>query len=277
MGTCIWCRRPTLAEPVEHIIPEGLIGEPTIRTSRPVRGVIADRKLILREDEVCRRCNTRELAPLDARLQDALGILKVFLNSHGTKRGRAARYERPGVYAERRPRGPFIILNAEQHTVTTEEGIAIQPVRKSEQVRLEDVSVSGSIVGMRVLHPFPLTKKIFRAIHKIAFEMLCFQEGPAFVLDPKFDHIRDYVLRGRGCRHLIVKAPGDPQSLTTPSITIERIAGTVDRVVAVRLGLIFQVDLTSDEHVFAGSDDELRQLGFVRIRDDHLGNRLPAR
>jgi len=192
MANCIWCKSPTDDEPEEHILPEGLVGEARFTVARVSTASV---RLVLKNGQVCRHCNVKRLAPLDGCLQKQLGIFKVFLNRTGTKHSKAAKVEKPGIYAVHRSDGPHIHLNAERKKIVTQDGIVMQPPQKHpEAARVTGFQKIGPVAELKFTITIRFGKWFFRALYKIAFEMLCFQEGAEFTLDPRFDPIRDYVL-----------------------------------------------------------------------------------
>jgi hypothetical protein len=273
MTRCVFCRAETNGEPREHIIPEGLIGEPLMHVSGPVREVIADRQLILDQDEVCRRCN-RDVAVLDKRLQDELGLMKVMLNRSVTKRGRLPRYERPGILAEREAGGGSrIILNSKNKPIQTADGLEVQPAKNGvPSARLAEITRNGPVATIQIEQPIPLSKKTFRALHKIAFEMLALQFGPEAVLDEYFDPVRSYVRRGKGSRVLyILNNVEDPEGslIDRPGVTIHQVRHR-EWLVEVRLGLVFYVDLSPGNDLDLGTPEDLQKVGLTRLPDDYL-------
>jgi hypothetical protein len=107
---CILCRAPTSGEPEEHIAPEGLIGDLEFGSSDPTRPTAE--RLVLSDDEVCKKCNTERTSRLDEHLQKQLAFIKPFLNRVGTKRGRPATTILPGFYARGTSSGPEVVFNA---------------------------------------------------------------------------------------------------------------------------------------------------------------------
>ena len=265
MGTCIWCKEPTDNEPDEHILPEGLVGEARFA----VVGANDDVLLVLKDDEVCLDCNVKRLNPLDTYLQKQLGIFKVFLNRTGNKRGRPAKIEKPGIFGIHRSDGPHIYLNAEKKRIVTEDGIVIQPTQNHpDAVHLTAVKKTGTTVEANFTFNMRLDSKPFRrALYKIGFEMLCFQQGTEVVLDPRFDPIRDYVLRARGSRDIFASQSLNGGEWERPGVTMHKIAGTPDWIAELRLGPMFFVDLGPDGGFTGGTGTQLEEKRFRRLSD----------
>jgi len=265
MANCIWCKGPTHHEPEEHILPEGLVGEARFTVGRATTAIV---RLVLENDQVCRQCNLKRLAPLDGYLQKQLGIFKVFLNRTGTKHGKAAKVEKPGIYAVHRSNGPHIHLSSENKKIVTQDGIVIQPPQNHpEAARVTGFQKIGPVAELQFTVPIRFGKWFFRALHKIAFEMLCFQEGVEFVLNPQFNPIRDYVLRGRGSREIFMSRELNTGEWGMPSVTMHKISGEADWIAELRLGPVFFVDLSPDGVYGAGIEKELEEKGFMRVSE----------
>ncbi len=244
--TCIFCGIPTNSEATEHIVPEGLVGHQPFEIK--FGSVIADPKhlLVLNHDEVCRRCNHR-LGQLDQYLQEQFGFLRTYWNPIGTKSGKPATARRPGMYAERRADGPHVALNMESHAIVTPEGVRVPPAGKQElSVRVKDFLVNGRIATLTIQQPVRMNKRFVRALHKIAFELLCFQKGAELVLDPVYDPIRNYILSGRGNREMVLT-----RSWESPHFGLSFDATWPGWLGIIRLASTFYIDLSPKNVFFA--------------------------
>lgn len=266
MTVCIWCKMPTHDEPEEHILPHGLVGEARFTASGRGTEEIC---LVLKDDEVCEDCNVKRLNPLDAYLQKQLGFFKIFLNRTGTKRGRPAKIEKPGIFGIHCPDGPHIHLSGERKPIIVEDGIVVQPAKNHpDSVRLTEVKTIGSMAEAKFNFGMRITSKwFFRALHKIAFEMLCFQQGVNFVLDSRFDAIRDYVLRGQGSREMFMTSQLFAGQWEKPGVAMHLMRGTSDWLVELRIGPWFFIDLSPENSFPGGTADQLLALGLVRLCD----------
>jgi len=250
---CIFCLRADQPHSEEHIIPQGLVGTEDVVASNGTDSETV--RFTLANGEVCRDCNSR-MSEIDRSLQDAVGILRVYWNHVGTKKGTPATATRPGLLATRRPGGPHIILNEESHAVTTESGTVIPPA-DGRRNALEGVRINfgsdGKPRDATFIQPITLTKKVIRAMHKIAFETMCFQRGAAKVLDSRYDALRRYILRGNGSRS--VGVPRDLSSISAdtvmrrPVVGLQRLVNTLDFIAELRMGITFRIDLTPDQSV----------------------------
>lgn len=267
---CIFCMNPTANEPVEHIAPEGLIGHQQFQVSSQL-----DREvyLVLDKDQVCGRCNRGPLKDLDEYLQKQFGLLKVLWNSEGTKSGKPAKAERPGLFAVRRPDGPYVGINAETKKVMTDDGVIIQPTRSHPQaVRLEKLEARDNIAKVRFSQPMRMNKRFIRGLHKIAFELLCFQEGLEYVLNSRFDPIREYVLYGKGSRDIVFSI--DPVGTwEKPFFRMHAVPGTQDWVAELNLGAAFFIDLSPGNDLYKRANvDELKASNLLRWSDKEGGS-----
>jgi len=238
---CILCRAPTSGEPEEHIAPEGLIGDLEFVSSDPARP--AAERLVLSEDEVCKKCNTKHTARLDEHLQKQLAFIKPFLNRLGTKRGRPATATLPGFYARGRSNGPQLVFNAADIAINQGENV-IRPSKG--QAGAVTSSFDEGSATIRVSYSMKFTKTFIRALHKIAFELLCKHKGPDYVLHERFDGLRGYILRGKGDRWVAVLR-GD---VAAPAMWQPGFQLHPDRndnwIVEVKLGSVYRIDLSHD-------------------------------
>lgn len=270
MSTCIFCLEPTSEESVEHILPESLVGHRKFkaRIEGPLHAEVED-FLVLDGDEVCSSCNTEQLNRLDEYLQEQLGFFKVVWNDVGTKRGKPAKVERPGLFARREDDQPRVILNDEDEPITTDDGIVVRPVDDSPRsVEMKDLEIEGRWVSFQMSQRVRLNKRVVRALHKIAFETLCHRKGAEFVLDKAFDSVREYVLHGRGSREIIFSTEMAKDTWITPTIQLRRVPQVPGWMAMVGLGANFHLDLTPSNSIITRADpNDLRSLGMVRWSD----------
>ncbi len=219
--------------------------------------------MVLDKDQACGGCNGILKKP-DEYLQEQLGLFKVLWNGKGTKRGRPAKVERPGFYAVRRPDGPYIVLNASTKKIFTEDGIAVHPAKNHPQaIRLKQFTKQGIFFKASFEQPTRMNKLFVRALHKIAFELLCFHQGPEYVLDHRFDPVRDYIRYGRGSRYIVLdKGPHDIRE--EPALGLRQF-GTQDWSVGIAF---FLVDLSPENYLFEKSDmSKLTEENFIKWSD----------
>lgn len=250
---CIYCRRRGQAQSEEHIIPIGLIGTEDVVASGEGQATTA--RFTLSNGEVCKECN-ESLSVLDGRLQGAMGLLRVFWNHVGTRNGLPASAVRPGLHAIRTDSGPLIAINNERRPVTTETGVVVEPSKGQpgaiHSVRLE-VGADGQAHSASFVQPILISKKVIRALHKIAFEALCFHRGPEKLIDSRYDGLRRYILKGSGSRS--VGIPRDLLAVPTdyvmrpPTVTIQRIRYAFDYMAEIQMAIPFKIDLTPDQSV----------------------------
>jgi hypothetical protein len=276
MSRCIFCSKHTSGEPEEHIVPESLLGDITFDSSSRSGIVVPARRLVLSSDEVCQACNSKALSPLDQYLQDQLGFLKVIWNVKGTKKGAPAAMRRPGANAVRTPEGIHLDLNTESHAVVGKDGAVVKPAdnRGSSVLAAQPVR-DGDTMLHRFTQPMHVNKRFIRALHKIAFELLCFQQGATYVLHPRFDWLREYVLHAKGSR--IIAMTGSAESVKMPPpvrLLLEGVPDSDDWMADILLGISFVLDLTADNRISRRCDvDQLVQGGLILWSDANGGRR----
>ena len=270
---CIFCGTKTHREPREHIVPEGLVGHQPFEIK--FGSVIADPKrlLVLDHDEVCRHCNHR-LGALDQYLQEQLGFLRTYWNPVGTKSGKAATAHRPGMYAENRSDGPHIALNMEDHAIVTPDGVRVGPAGSQElAVRVKDFKVNGRIATLTIQQPVRMNKRFMRALHKIAFELLCFQKSAELVLDPAYDPLRRYILLGRGNREMVLTQSAEAGGWERPHFGLRHDPAWPGWLGILRLGSTVFIDLTPENVFFAKAQQaELMANNLIKWSDKDRGS-----
>ncbi len=247
----MFCRATTQREPVEHIVPEGLVGHQPFQVG--FGSIIAEPRkyLLLDHDEVCRRCN-HKLGRLDGYLQDQLGFLRTYWNPVGTKSGQPASAKRPGMFAEHKGDGPHVSLNMEDHPIVTPYGVRIPAAGSNEMaVRIKDFKVEGRFATLTIEQPTRMNKKFVRALHKIAFELLCLNRGPDFVLQPKYDPLREYILHGRGAREMVLTCSAEVESWERPHFGLRHDPTWPGWLAIIRLAATFYIDLSPNNEFFA--------------------------
>jgi len=277
MAACLFCRTTTHREPVEHIVPEGLVGHQPFQVS--FGSIIAEPRkyLVLDHDEVCRRCN-HKLGRLDEYLQEQLGFLRTYWNPVGTKSGRPASAARPGMFAQHRADGPHVSLNMEDHLIITTDGVRIPPAGTDDMaVRVKDFKVEGRMASMTIQQPTRMNKRFVRALHKIAFELLCLNRGPDFVLQRKYDPIREYVLHGHGSREMILTCSAEAGSWEHPHFGLQHVPNSHGWLAIIRLAATFHVDLSPTNEFFAkASPAELIANNMMKWSDKDGGRPITA-
>src|SRR6266516_4108740 len=277
MSRCIFCGTPTDREPIEHIVPEGLVGEQPFQVS--FGSIIAEPRklLVLDHDEICRRCN-HKLGGLDDYLQDQLGFLRTYFNPVGTKSGRPASAARKGMFAQRKADGPHVSLNAEPHAVVTAEGVRIAPPSDDPMaVRVTDFKVDGRMASMTIHQPTRMNKRFVRALHKIGFELLCLNRGAEFVLHEKFDPLRSYILRGQGSRDMVLTTSAKAGSWEQPLLQLRSDPSWPGWLAIIRLAATFYIDLSPGNEYFAKANlAELEANNMVKWSDRDGGKPVRA-
>jgi hypothetical protein len=149
--------------------------------------------------------------------------------------------------------------------VLTEDGITVHPLKyHPDAIQLKRFEKRGIIADTSFDQPMRVNKRFVRALHKIAFELLCFDQGPEYVLDHRFDPVREYIRYGRGHRSILLdKGPVDIREKR--SLGLYQFPGTQDRVAQIA---VFFVDLSPENHIFENADgSKLAEERFVRWSD----------
>ena len=273
----MFCRAATQREPIEHIVPEGLVGHQPFQVS--FGSIIAEPRkyLVLDHNEVCRRCN-HKLGRLDDHLQDQFGFLRTYWNHVGTKSGRAASALRPGMFVQHRADGPHVSLNMEDHPIITPEGVRIPPAGTDQMaVRVEDFKVEGRFATLTIQQPTRMNKKFVRALHKIAFELLCLNRGSDFVLQHKYDPFREYILYGRGAREMVLTCSAEVGSWERPHFGLRHDPTWPGWLAIIRLAATFYIDLSPNNEFFAKAKlVELMANDMIKWSDKDGGKPITA-
>jgi hypothetical protein len=240
-GTCIWCLNPAGDIANEHIIPESMGGP-----------------FVLPGTVVCGSCNAK-LSRLDRAVSDPFDFMTFHAGVLG-KRGRMKKVNSRGnIVAEHRKDGSVIRVNSGRRTVTTPDGQTLSGAGQSPRnvmstmTKLDDGFVKGNLSI-----PFFFDRMATRGILKIALEAVAFQLGDEFVLQPKFNAVRDYVLGDIGNRSALMLKSNDLQyrhELDAPTLT-----PALETNIRFRLAIVdFVVDLTETEQLTSRLVTEARQ------------------
>jgi len=156
------------------------------------------------------------------------------------------------MFAQHRPDGPHVSLNMEDHPIVTGDGVRIPPAGSHEMaVRVKDFRVEGRIASLTIQQPTRMNKRFVRALHKIAFELLCLNRGPDFVLHHKYDPIRDYILHGRGSREMVLTSSAEAGSWEQPHFGLRHDPTWPGWLAIIRLAATFYIDLSPANEYFA--------------------------
>jgi hypothetical protein len=274
---CIFCLKVTGPnEPVEHIVPEGLIGEQVFYQKIGEIIVPCNQRLVLVNGEVCGSCNRHFGQQLDSHLITQFGLLRTFWNRVGTKSGNPATAARAGMYAKRNRDGPHIILNAGVRAITAPDGVKVLPASGHPMsVRSSDFHRDGPYASVRFTMPMRLNKRFVRGLHKIAFELLCLQKGRSLVLASDYDPVRDYVLRGKGSREIVFTTSAEEGTWERPWFYLDRQLGWPGYLVALILGVCFYIDLSPGNSFFLRARrEELVAASLMRWSDRDGGRQV---
>ncbi len=268
MGQCIYCRARTKREPEEHIVPHGLVGDATFSSPRENAPSLS-RRLVLNRDQVCDSCNGAN-GVLDHYLQKQLGLIKALIHPSRSRSGRPPVAERPGLRVTRTTSGLQVVVNSSNKPVKAPDGSVIPPPGQHPMAaRLTEFHADASYWTASVSHPIRVNKKTVRALHKIAFELLCLRKGPRFVLSSRFDAVRDYVRWGTGAREAFLYGQADDLPLRVRFLLgYHKPSGAW--FVKCALGLVFLIDLSYDNRlVLLSTISEVDGIPLVRVGRRH--------
>lgn len=192
MTYCIWCLQPSKATAKEHIIPEAL-GCPD--------------GFWLTNGEVCQSCNNK-LAYLDQAIIDDLDIL-LFMNRIPRKRNKFPEISNRGnVLTKFNKNEPIFYINMGKRPIII-EGKYVGPFGKSKR----NIKGTFRIVNHSAKISFSTTlgedPKFARGIVKIGFSSLAYFIGSKEVLRPKYNKIRDFVVKNEGDRKIFMGKTND--------------------------------------------------------------------
>jgi len=159
-------------------------------------GKYASSPLILVNDEVCQECNG-ELGRLDEELLNQLAILRAFWNRSTTRTGRPLVTTLPGVRIVRDGAALGFYVSIDGSGFSSAEGHHVEGPDPDGVSGLTLVRRGDALVA-RIRQRSVLNKRVLRAVHKIAFEMVCFQAGHDQVLSSNYNDLRTFILSGRG-------------------------------------------------------------------------------
>jgi hypothetical protein len=180
------------------------------------------------------------------------------------------------MHAEHRPDGLFIVLNGERRLITTPSGTVVQPAQQHpDAVRITDFHVTGPVARITLQQPIRVNKRFMRGLHKIGFELLCFRKKAEFVLNRRFDPLRDYIRYGSGSRPILLSSSGNAGSWT-PNFTLKQIAGRDDWIAILQLAATFFIDLSPDNDLYQQVDVSQLQVNNLLLWTDVGGGKAIA-
>lgn len=188
---CIFCKNDSIeSTSIEHIIPES-IGSPE--------------NFYLPKGTVCSKCNNETLAQLDNSLKNFFGVLVPFYIKVN-KKGNPATYNGKNIFVENLNGDIQVHLNIQGDDVQVKEGVRIKSLPKNQGV-VNRISWEDTINGTAKIsftQKFEVNKSVKRALHKIAFEYLCYLKGKKFVLSDEYEGVRRYIIDGIGERRILM-------------------------------------------------------------------------
>jgi len=192
MTYCIWCQQPSKTKAKEHIIPEAL-GCPD--------------GFWLTNGEVCKSCNNR-LAHLDQAVVDDFDIL-LFMNRIPRKKNRLPEVSNRGnILTKSNKNEPIFFINMAPRPIVI-EGNYIGPYGKSKRNINATFEVRKSHACMSFSSTIGENPKFARGIVKIALSSLAYFINPNEILQPKYNQIRDFVIRNEADRKIFLGKTDD--------------------------------------------------------------------
>lgn len=189
MKECIFCRRVLReAVPEEHPFARSLVGPDDPNESRP---------FILR-GHVCKECNTQELANLDKTLTKAFDFHRLVYGVPD-KKGRSPEIRRGNVKSAHVGKNAYIFVNRTGEDICTpfaQKLYAYDPGRNRSV--LPEIIINGDKTWLKfhIVIRGDKPVDIVRAIYKIAFEFISFNNGQSYVLRSEFNPVREFIRYG---------------------------------------------------------------------------------
>lgn len=188
---CIFCKNDSSENTsIEHIIPESM-GCPD--------------NFYLPRGSVCSKCNNETLSQLDNALKRFFGLLVPWYIL-ANKKGNPATFKSSNIFAENKAGDLQIHLNIKGKPVQIKEGIRLKSLSQNQGVINNIIwqDIDGIAAKINFKQKFDMNKSVKRALHKIAFEYLCFLKGKEYVMSCEFDCVRHFVIEGVGEREILM-------------------------------------------------------------------------
>lgn len=226
MALCIWCKKESAFNSIEHIIPEALW---------------CPDGFYLKDGAVCRQCNNG-LAHLDQAVADEFDIL-AFWSGVPRKKNKSPVVNNRGNLLGQYVKGNKTIFINMDRALQTIEGHRIAGCGKSNRNIKASLHAAGEKAKVSFGVKLGDNPKFVRGILKIAFSSLAYFLGANEALLPKYDCLRKFIMKNEGDRKIILKQCGDKNfknEVWPPYVNDEG-----EHIVILRLGFTeFVVDLT---------------------------------
>jgi hypothetical protein len=139
----------------------------------------------------------------------------------------------------------------ERYPVIAHDGSTLAPYRGSRRDVRASLANDGGLGTISFTLPFGTNPKFVRGLTKIALSSLTYFLGPSLTRTSRFDAVRDFVVMGKGDRHVLVKEAGDTEFRN--SAWAPYVSGSGDYVTTFRIARVeFLVDLSESESALAG-------------------------
>jgi hypothetical protein len=177
---CIFCLNNNNDKDEEHIFPEAL-GCP--------------KEYILKNSEVCKRCNNRLGSKIEKVLIDDYDIY-TFVNGIKRKKDKPPIIsERGNVYGQYTNTCPIISINNERYQLRDVFNKKLSAFDKNNKRHIY-ANIDNNKISFRQTIGASNPVKFVRAIYKIGFELLCFEQGHKEVIKGKYDNLRRFIRYG---------------------------------------------------------------------------------
>lgn len=200
---------------------------------------------MLRDGIVCRRCNNG-LGHLDQAVIDDLDF-PAFMAGIPRKKGRPpAILSRGNVLGTVEVTGPTLSFNMDPTATMAHDGSRLAGYRGSRRNVRAELNRSGDLAEVKFDVPFGENPKFIRGVTKIAFSIVAHRIGHEYLLDPRFNAVRRFVVNGEGTRHIVVTSDGDAKY--RHEITPLTFKETGEQAVIFRLGVVeFLVEFSAED------------------------------
>ncbi len=227
---CIWCGGIDVDAHLEHIVPEAIGCPPDFHLTGGV---------------VCTRCNNG-LAALDRAVVDEFDLL-AFMTGVRRKGGRtpvvASRGNVRGSYVHGKP---AISFNMERRAVEAHDGVRLSAFHGAPRNIAASFSLNGAVATVSGSIAFGQSPKFVRGLAKIALASVAYFLGADTARATRFDAVREFVVRGTGKRHALMRSCSDTKYRNEVWAPYQSATG--DLAVSFRLGIVeFLIDLSPEE------------------------------
>jgi len=230
---CIWCKRVSKDKDIEHVFPAAL-GCPD--------------EISLPGEVVCKACNNR-LSKLDLAVCDEFDLF-AFFSGVPRRGGKPPQVlNRGNLIATFEPAGPTISINMGSTPSASHTNKPLGAYGGTKRNIKSTIVINGRQATVSGYALFGQGRHFLRGLVKIAFSSFTYHFGAQAASSNLFDPVRDFVLHGKGSRHVIVTQGIDKEYRLTsygPFIVEDGSHYVEFRIACFH----FLVDLSPDESTF---------------------------